>query len=195
VNLGLQICKQLQVPSPEWRRNEDMAYFETKIRELENGYWPTAQFDDEPVGLMKVDNSVEVEEIDCARLAYEAQVSYLHMALELLPSEKPELERLPLLHCFRRLRNVALHRKTLDVRHAEFSANLLDDNHPEWSATIRFKDAWFLLVRPEDLSSTKGGEKVDPGLFRAFQELCDKYPAWFLLHAAVEQLVDYFDAE
>jgi hypothetical protein len=194
---AVSICQQLQIPRYGEPRPEDVAYYAAEIKRLDDARWVMRDYrDNGPTLPVKVDNSVEATDADCARLACEAQVGYLHMALELLPTfDRAELERLPLLHCFRRLRNVAVHRKTLDVRHAEFSAKMLDDTHPEWSATIRFKNSWFLLVRPEDLAATKGGDKVDADLFRAFQDLCDKYPAWFLLHAAIDQLVGYYEAK
>lgn len=194
---AVSICQQLQIPRYGEVRPEDVAYYSAEIQRLDDAQWVMRDYgNDGPTGPVKVDNSIEATDADCARLACEAEVSCLHMAIELSStSDKAGLEKLPLLHCFRRLRNVVMHCKTLDVRDAEFGAKMLDDTRPDWSVAIRFTNSWFLLVRPEDLVATRGGDKVDPVLFRAFQDLCDKYPAWFLLHAAVEQLVGYYDAK
>src|SRR5260370_26588385 len=179
-----RLCRNLLLP-PGVCRPEAIANFETELKALDEEYWEMPSIDAEsgPFGSVEVDRLVSVTDNDSARLARECEIAFMHAALELMPKgDKCEVEKIPLLHCFRRLRNVVLHYRQLDVRQEEVKAKLIDDDKPGRQIAMLITDSWFLIVKPEDMEATRG--ESAPALFSWFRAICDKYPAWFLLQAA-----------
>jgi hypothetical protein len=189
------LCHSLLTP-PVDLRSDEITKYQSELKALDDEFWamPSMGGAVPPTELMRVNNWVDVTENDCARLACECGIAFMHSALEFMPeSDEANIEKLPLLHCFRRLRNMVLHQKQSDVSQNEFRAKLVDGDSEDRQIAAIVSNAWFLVVKPGDLEATWG--KQHPVMFCWFREMCDKYPARFFLQAAVEQLVSYYDAK
>jgi len=148
---------------------------------------------DEPVGEVRINNTLNVDYQMANRLACEAELLFFHMALELIPKEDVAfVKQEPLLHCLKRARNVAVHYRPLGVAQADFHVSMVDQSaSPAPPKKIIFSGSWHLTVCADDIKKTQG--PIDQSLFDWFVDLCDKYPLWFLLQASVELLSRYYD--
>lgn len=136
----------------------------------------------------KINERISITRTICSRLSCEVQLIFFKMALDTLPKkDKSQLQKLPLLDCLRRMRNIAVHYKNIGVERKSFEPNV-------GKIKLRFMPgAWFFLVCEKDMRQPKG-PKFDPKTVDWFQRQCEKWPADFLLKAAVEQLCVHFSS-
>ena len=136
--------------------------------------------------IVDIHKKAQVTPRTCNRLSVEVQLTFFRRAIETLPKEdKSLLEKDPLVNCLRRMRNIAIHHKNIDVKHRCFEAKLS-------GVKIRFLPGlWFFKVSAKDLVS-KRKPKLDLEVAEWFERQCEKWPADLLLNAAVERLCAHF---
>jgi hypothetical protein len=124
----------------------------------------------------------------CNRLSAEAEVLFFQMAIEKVPKEKKVSKDAPLLDCLRRVRNVVVHHKPVQLSRDEFTCRLTTPSDPSFEGIkVVQSEAWFLVVTPADLALSHG-HSIAPCIADWFVRQCKRWPLSQLLRAATEEI-------
>jgi hypothetical protein len=110
------------------------------------------------------------------------------MAIEQVPNRNQLFQTRPLLDCLRRLRNVVVHHKPLQVTKDEFVGRLVDPADPSFGGIqVTQTEAWYLAVSRPDLDMSRPGP-IDADTADWFIRQCDRWPLTHLLIVATNEL-------